>query len=83
MSMKPVTFELSEEALATLDEIAENLGENRDCVLREAVAFYLADYARLQTEVDEAERQIDAGEFFTQEQMEARFEAGIRRSEAA
>ncbi len=83
MSMKPVTFEASEETIAMLDEIAGNVGESREYVLREAVASYLAGYEQLQAEVDEAEQQIDAGKFFTQDEMEARFEAKLHRTEAA
>jgi predicted transcriptional regulator len=83
MSMKPITFEVPEESLATLDEIAENLGETRDCVLRHAIALYLEDYKRECEEVTQAERQIDAGNFLTQEQMETRFQAKIHRTEAA
>jgi hypothetical protein len=44
MSMKTITFEASEESIVTLDEIAVNLGESRDYILREALAVYLEQY---------------------------------------
>jgi predicted transcriptional regulator len=73
MSMKTLTFEAPEEAIAALDEIAVNLGVSREAVLGLAVDRYLAQHEDLKAEVEEAERQIDAGNFFTQEQIEARF----------
>jgi predicted transcriptional regulator len=75
MSLTSVTFDIPEDSLATLDEIAENLGENREHVLREAIAFYLEDYKQECAEFAEAERQIDAGETISHEEMLKRFEA--------
>jgi predicted transcriptional regulator len=83
MSMTTVTFEAPEAALATIDEIAANMETDRSTVLRDAVAFYLADYELEKAHVEEAQAQIKAGNFKTQDEMEALFEAQFQRSEAA
>ena len=84
MSLKILTFEASEESIATLDEIAENLGENREFVLREAVASYLSDYQQDCIELAEADRQIDAGETVPHDEVVAWFNAQHKHeSEAA
>jgi predicted transcriptional regulator len=83
MSLKTVTFEAPEEFIATFDAIALSSGETRDYIMSEALASYLSDYDQQKIELEEAERQIDAGNFLTQEQMETRFEAHIARSKAA
>ncbi len=75
MSMKTVTFEASEESIATIDEIAVNLGVDRAEVLREALALYLAGDDALQSELAEAIRQADAGETISHEEFLADFES--------
>jgi predicted transcriptional regulator len=85
MSQPTVTFELPEESLKTLDEIASNMETDRATVLREAIGLYLADYAALKAESEEAHRAYEAGETISQAEMEARFEAmkAARRTQAA
>jgi predicted transcriptional regulator len=83
MSAKAVTFEAPEESIATVDEIAVNRGVDRETVLREALVAYLAGYEELKADLDEAERQIDAGDFLTHEEVAARFEERVRRTKAA
>lgn len=83
MSAKPITFEASDESIATIDEIAANLGVDRATVLREAVAMYLEDYEQLKADLEEAAREIDAGDFLTHEEVVARFEERVRRTKAA
>jgi predicted transcriptional regulator len=83
MSAKALTFEAPEESIANLDEIASNRGVDRETVLREALAMYLADYEELKADLEEAERQIDAGDFLTHEEVVARFEERVRRTKAA
>jgi predicted transcriptional regulator len=83
MSAKALTFEASEESIATVDEIATSRGVDRETVLREALVIYLADYQKLKAELEEAERQIDAGDFLTHEEVVARFEERVRRTKAA
>ena len=83
MSAKPVTFEAPEESIATIDEIAANLGVDRETVVREAVATYLADYEQLKADLEESTAEIDAGDFLTHEEVVARFEDRVRRTKAA
>jgi len=83
MSAKPITFEASEESIATLDEIAANLSVDRETVLREAVAMYLADYEQLKADLEESSAQIDAGDFLTHDEVVAHFEERVRRTKAA
>jgi predicted transcriptional regulator len=75
MSMKTVTFEAPEESITTIDEIAVNLEADRETVLREALAMYLADYEHLKSELAEGIRQADAGETISHEEMLERFES--------
>jgi predicted transcriptional regulator len=75
MSMKTVTFEAPEESIATIDDIAINLGIDRAEVLREALALYLAGDDDLQADLAEAIRQADAGETISHEEVLAEFES--------
>jgi predicted transcriptional regulator len=83
VSAKPITFEASEASIATIDEIAANLGVDRETVLREAVAMYLEDYEQLKADLEESIAQIDAGDFLTHEEVLARHKERIRASRAA
>jgi predicted transcriptional regulator len=83
MSAKALTFEAAEEAIAALDEIAVNRGVDRETILREALALYLADFEELKADLEEAERQMDAGDFLTHEEVTARLEERARRTKAA
>lgn len=83
MSAKPISFEASDESIATLDEIAANLGVDRATVLREALAMYLEDYEQLKSDLEEAANEIDAGDFLPHEEVVARFEERVRRTKAA
>lgn len=73
MSLKSLTFEASESSLATLDEIAKGLGETREYVLREAFAQYIAEYEGEKAIVAEADRQFEAGETVSHEEVVAKF----------
>jgi predicted transcriptional regulator len=73
MSMTSVTFEAPEAALATIDEIAANMETDRATVLRDALAFYLADYEEEKAMIAEADRQFAAGETISHEEVLARF----------
>jgi predicted transcriptional regulator len=83
MSMQTVTVEVTEESVATIDEIAANMRLDRASVLREAISSYLADYAQLVEDIEQAGKDIQAGDFTTQNEMEARFEARTNRAKAA
>lgn len=83
MSANSVTVEVTESELAVLDEIAAGREIGRTELIHEAVAAYLADYAQLQADLDEADRQIEAGEFIAHEEVVARFEAKVHGLAAA
>jgi predicted transcriptional regulator len=83
MSAKTVTFEASEESIATIDEIAANRGVDQASVLREALAMYLADYEELKLQLEESIAQIDAGDFLTHEEVLARHKEKTRANRAA
>jgi predicted transcriptional regulator len=83
MSAKTVTFEVPEESIATVDEIAANLGVDRGSVLSEALAMYLADYEELKSQLEESIAQIDAGDFLTHEEVLARHKEKMRTNRAA
>jgi predicted transcriptional regulator len=84
MSLKTVTFEASEESLATLDEIAASRSIDHAEVLRDALDFYLADYVSLKADLEEADRQIESGETVSHEEVVAWFNAQhAREAEAA
>jgi predicted transcriptional regulator len=73
MSAINIDLDISEEQLKTLDEIAANMAVDRATVLREAIAFYLADYAQEGADLAESIRQADAGETISHEDMLERF----------
>jgi predicted transcriptional regulator len=84
MSLKTITFEASEESIATLDEIAAVRSLQHDELLRNALDLYLADYALLKADLQEADRQIDAGETVSHDEVVAWFnEQHTSKAEAA
>jgi len=83
MSHEAITLDIPEESLKVIDEIAANFGSDRQTVLLQAIKSYIEECEQLEVKADEAEQQIEAGNYLTQEQMEARVEAMARRSEAA
>jgi predicted transcriptional regulator len=86
MSMRAVSFEVSEEYLKTIDEIASNMEVDRASVLNDAVAMYLADYQQELADGAEADRQVEAGETLSHEEVVARYEtwkASVRVRDAA
>jgi predicted transcriptional regulator len=74
MSLKTITFEASEAALATIDEIAVNMEVDRNTVLREALEIYLAQYELDKAEAAEVDRQFEAGETLSHEEVMAKYE---------
>ena len=74
MSEPFVTMQLDEAALAKLDSLAARSGRSRDAIAAAALDSYVAAELELIESLDEAEAQIERGEFHTQEQMEIWFE---------
>jgi predicted transcriptional regulator len=75
MSSQVIKFEIPEDLVATVDEIASNRSVDRSTVLRDALAEYLAEYLRLQADLEESERQFAAGETVPHEEVVAWFHA--------
>lgn len=71
MSEQTVTLTLSDAELQTIDEIAANMEMDRAVVLRDMLEAYLASYEQEKAEVEEAERQIEAGETIAHEDVVA------------
>ncbi|MBB5064828.1 CopG family ribbon-helix-helix protein [Granulicella mallensis] len=83
MSLQTVTFKVSEESIAAIDEIAASRQVDRTEILRDALSMYLADHEDLLADLEEADRQIEAGDFVTHEEIVARYEARLRGAKAA
>ena len=66
---------------SSLDRLAARLHRGREAIVAEAVEAFVEDQNAFLDSLDEAERQIDRGEFFTQAEVETWFEA--RRGRAA
>ena len=65
-----------------LDRLAERMDRSRSWVISQAIEAFVAAETQLLDSLDEAERQIDQGEFRTQAQMEE-WVAALRRGAAA
>jgi predicted transcriptional regulator len=86
MSNVRVSFELPEEMIAALDEVASNREVDRAEILLEALEMFVANYEELKADLEESARQIEAGQFVAHEDVVAWFNAqhsGIDKSEAA
>ena len=66
-----VTGRVADETVAKLDRLAERLDRSRGWIVARAVEQYIAEESELLDSLDEAERQIDRGEYITQEEMVA------------
>ena len=74
-----VTGRVADETAAKLDRLAERLDRSRGWIVARAVEQYIAEESELLDSLDEAERQIERGEYFTQEEMVA-WAASLRGS---
>jgi predicted transcriptional regulator len=75
MSSTIVSFEVPQELIATIDQIASNRSVDRAAIFRDALAEYVAEYLDLQADLEEGERQIAAGETVSHEDMLAWLQA--------
>jgi predicted transcriptional regulator len=86
MSVETITFEAPKELIARIDEIASNRAIDRAEILRDALAGYVADYLDIKADLEESERQFEAGETVSHEEVVAWFNAQhpeLDKSEAA
>ncbi len=83
MSSTPITFDVSQEALAALDHAVTEQHRDRSSILRDALEQYLSLEQYHRDEIEEGIRQADAGDLIDHETVVAQFEdwkrqAGIR-----
>ena len=77
-----VTGRVPEETFTKLDRLAARMERSRSWIVARAVEEFVLSETELMESLDEAERQIERGEYLTQEEMEA-WVAGLRRDAAA
>ncbi|WP_294257050.1 ribbon-helix-helix protein, CopG family [uncultured Sphingomonas sp.] len=77
-----ITGRVPEAISDQLDRLAERMDRSRSWVVSQAIEAFVAAETQLLDSLDEAERQIDGGEFRTQAQMEE-WVAELRRGTAA
>lgn len=77
-----ITGRVAEETSAKLDRLAARMERSRSWIVARAVEEFVLSETELMDSLDEAERQIERGEYLTQEEMEA-WVAGLRRDAAA
>ncbi|MGN7997737.1 CopG family ribbon-helix-helix protein [Sphingomonas sp. 22176] len=77
-----ITGRVPEAISDQLDRLAERMDRSRSWVVSQAIEAFVAAETQLLDSLDEAERQIDRGEFRTQAQMED-WVAELRRGPAA
>ncbi len=73
MRKSVVTARIDEQLSADLDELAGRRERSRAWLIERAIAGFVADELELYRSLEEAEAQIDRGEYSTQEQVEAMF----------
>ena len=76
-----ISVPVDTDTLDAIDRVVAVLGNDRESFAADALKRAAEDQAEFWTSIDEAERQIDRGEFYTQEEMEAWFAS--RRGSAA
>ncbi|SFJ82784.1 Predicted transcriptional regulator [Sphingomonas sp. NFR04] len=77
-----ITGRVPEAISDQLDRLAERMDRSRSWVVSQAIEAFVVAETQLLDSLDEAERQIDRGEFRTQAQMEE-WVAELRRGTAA
>ena len=77
-----ITGRVAEETAEQLDRLAERMDRSRGWIVARAVEEFVSAEIELIESLDEAERQIDRGEYYTQEEMEA-WVASLRGTPAA
>ena len=78
-----ITTRLDGETLATVDAIAKRCERTRAWIVAKAIKQYVEEEAAFSAFLKEGEDAIDRGEFFTQDEMEAWFEARYKTADVA
>ena len=77
-----ITGRIDEDTSAKLDRLASAMERSRSWIVAKAVEEFVLSEVELLDSLEEADRQIDRGEYKTQEQVEA-WLADLRRDAAA
>lgn len=77
-----VTGRIKADLVERLDALAERLRVSRSAVLANAVEAYIEEQAAFLDFIDEGERDLDEGRYYTLEQMDAWFAERIAALEA-
>lgn len=72
-----ITARVTPEVAAALDGLAARLGKSRAAIAAEAIRDYAEEQAAFLEFVDEGERDIDEGRFYTEQQMNEWFDERI------
>jgi predicted transcriptional regulator len=83
MRSQVITYEATEDEIQKLDEIASNLDLDRAAVLRRAIDQLVADFEGLDSDIDQARRQIDAGHYTLHEDVVKQFHSKYSKTHAA
>lgn len=78
-----VTARLEPAELAELDRLAEHFDRSRAWIVGKAIARFVKEELELAAFIQEGEDSIDRGEYYTQEEMEAWWEARKQSRKAA
>ena len=70
-----ITTRIPTDLASELDRLADKLGRSRGWIVARAIERFVTEELSLLDSLDEAEAQIDRGEFFTQDEMKAWFAA--------
>ena len=65
-----ITGRVPEETSAKLDRLAQRMERSRAWIISRAVEDFVLSETELLDSLDEADRQIDRGEYLTQQEME-------------
>ena len=82
MNTTIITARVDAETAARLDALAARLGRSRSWLLGSAIRDYVEEQTAFLDLVEEGERDIDEGRFYTQEQMDEWFAERIAAAEA-
>jgi predicted transcriptional regulator len=73
MSKENITFRLDSDKRTTLDEIAAGMDRDRSYILNEAVTAYLEMYQWQVDQIHQGLAEAEAGDFASDEEVEAMF----------
>ncbi len=79
MGTQTRTIHLTEQSFERLDAVAKRREVSVDSLVAQAVAVLLADDAEALAEFEEGIQQIEAGNFYTHEQVRAQMDALTRK----